>query len=331
MEQYEYIKRLEYEMQSRYDRKYINICIMYANKLLNKSLPVIFDTEHIVKILQLHRIKLDYYSEFIIRGKKGKERLICAPSRSLKSRQRWILDNILYKINVSSCCEGFIKKHSTLTNAKKHVGYGQILNMDISDFFPSITEAQIENVFFKAGYTHEVSAVLAKICCHEEKLPQGAPTSPYLANIVCLELDDELMQYSKNHGIMYSRYADDMTFSGNTDMEKHVTELEEIIRKNGFHVNERKTHIYKGNQRKLVTGLIVKDDGLSVPRNFKRKLKQEIYYCKKFGVAVHLENTNAEKKVNFKEYLYGKAYYVKMVEPLTGQNFLEELNSINWG
>lgn len=80
----------------------------------------------------------------------------------------------------------------------------------------------------------------------------------------------------------------------------------------------------------MITGIIVTENGLSVPRNYKRKLRQEIYYCTKFGVAEHLENTKSEKMVNFREYLYGKAFYIKMVEPITGQKFLDELNEIQW-
>lgn len=106
--------------------------------------------------------------------------------------------------------------------------------------------------------------------------------------------------------------------------------IAEIIKKYGFSINNNKTRIFKENERKLITGLPVKEDGLKIPKKFKRRLKQEIYYCKKFGVSTHLENIASARSVNFKEYLYGKAYYIKMVEPQTGEYFLRQLDEIQW-
>ena len=204
------------------------------------------------------------------------------------------------------------------------------MNMDIKDFFPSITRDKVFWVFYEMGYSKDAAGCFAELCCHEEKLPQGAPTSPYLANIVCRGMDRQLMEFAEKHGLVYTRYADDMSFSGDCELSELGEEIAAIISEHGFAVNPEKTRIYKGNKRKLITGIIVKEDGLSVPRDFKRKLRQEIYYCKKFGAAGHLENTKSEKMVNFREYLYGKAFYIKMVEPVTGQKFLNELNEIQW-
>ncbi len=330
MEKEIYIRRLQDAMSQKYSQDYINVCVEYAAQLFAQDLPVIFDGYHLDCVLRMENIKRDFYQEFSITGKRGKTRRIYAPSRSLKIRQRWILDHILYKVPVAVCCEGFLKKHSICTNAKKHIGYNQSLNLDIKDFFPSITQDRVFQVFYKMGYSTDASKKMASLCCHEGKLPQGAPSSPYLANIVCRAMDQELMELTEKNGIVYTRYADDMSFSGDCELLGIYEEIQKIIQRHGFLVNPKKTRVYKGNKRKLITGIIVKDDGLSVPRNYKRKLKQEIYYCKKFGVAAHLENTKAEKMVNFREYLYGKAFYVKMVEPITGQKFLDELNEILW-
>lgn len=330
MEKETYLRRLQNAMSEHYHEEYINVCLEYAAKLFDNGLPVIFDANHLSYVLQMDRIKQDFYQEFVIAGKRGKSRRISAPSRSLKIRQRWILDHILYQIPVAECCEGFLKEHSIYTNAKKHIGYKQNLNIDIKDFFPSITQERVSQVFYEMGYGKEAADCFASICCHEKRLPQGAPTSPYLANIVCRDMDGQLMAFAKKSGLVYTRYADDMSFSGDCELSELYEEIEGIILKNGFVVNAEKTRIYKGNRRKLITGIVVKEDGLSVPRNYKRKLRQEIYYCKKFGVAGHLENTKAEKMVNFREYLYGKAFYIKMIEPITGQKFLDELNEISW-
>lgn len=330
MEKQAYLDRLQKEMEQKYNQEYVAVCVKYADGLLEQGLPVIFDENHLKNILKLHRVKMEYYQEFCIAGKSGKERTICAPSKSLKVRQRWILDNILYKIPISDCCEGFAKGHSIVTNAQRHIGYEQSLNIDIKDFFPSISQDRVKQVFIEMGYSREASEYLARLCCYKGKLPQGAPTSPYLANIVCRDMDEQLIQYSEEKDIIYTRYADDMSFSGNCEMIELYEEIQKIVADSGFEVNYSKTRVYKGKKRKIITGIIVKEESLAVPRDYKRKLKQEIYYCQKFGVATHLENTKAIKRVNFREYLYGKAYYIKMIEPKTGRYFLEELDKICW-
>lgn len=330
MDKNEYLHRLKENMLGKYEDAYIDKCVCYAERLLNGNYPVIFDKVHIHKILQLSHISLDCYNDFGIRGKNGKVRIISAPSRPLKYRQRWILDNILSNIEVMSCCEGFTKGRSIVTNAKKHIGYAATLTVDIKDFFPSIKEEQVVKVFREIGYTQEVAVTLSSLCCHEGCLPQGAPTSPYLSNIICKSLDREFMKFSEKNSLVYSRYADDITLSGNYDLTSIIFNVKEIIRNHGFEINEKKTRLYTGKHRKIVTGIIVKENGLSVPREYKRKLRQEIYYCKKFGVEQHLKNTKASKVVNFKEFMYGKAYYIKMIEPRTGEKFLKQLDEIQW-
>lgn len=330
MDKSDYLHRLRVNMMDKYDNAYIDKCICYAESLLSRNLPVIFDANHIYCILQLSHIDLDCYNEFDIKRRNGTTRKISAPSRPLKYRQRWILDEILSKIEVMPCCEGFTKGHSIVTNARKHIGYAETLSVDIKDFFPSIKEEQIIEVFQEIGYTQEVAVALSSLCCHEGCLPQGAPTSPQLSNLICKSLDRDFMEFSKRYGLVYSRYADDITLSGNDDLKSTIPRLQEIIKNHGFRTNDRKTRLYTGKHRKIVTGLIVKENGLRVPREYKRKLRQEIYYCKKFGVTQHLRNTNASKAVNFKEFLYGKAYYIKMVEPSTGEKFLKQLDEIEW-
>ena len=325
----DYIKRLQDGMKDIYEPSYIQACVDYAEHLLNKNLPVIFDRQHADKILQMVEIKFPCYNTFYIRG-RSKEREITAPSRRLKLRQRWILDAILKHIPLNECCHGFVAGKSIVTNAKKHIGKKYRLTMDIQDFFPSIKEEQVVRAFKDIGYSKSAAARLAQICCFEGRLPQGAPSSPCLANLICRDMDHELLQISRDCGLTYTRYADDMTFSADADLCFLIPVIERTIEKYGFSVNSNKTRMYKENERKLITGLLVKEDSLRIPKKFKRKLKQEIYYCKKFGVSTHLENTASEKRVNFKEYLYGKAYYIKMVEPETGEYFLKQLDSIRW-
>ena len=330
MKEYAYVERLKSAMSGKYPQEYVDKCTIYACKLLDKNLPVIFDWMHVAQILQLRQIQLKCYHVFVIRG-KNKEREITAPSKELKRRQQWILSEILEKNAVSDCCHAFVKGRSIVTNAMMHIGKQNILNLDIKNFFPSISQDRVIKVFEEMGYGISASGVLADICCYEGRLPQGAPTSPYLANLVLSKMDDDLVRFSKQKGLIYTRYADDMSFSSDLDIRPYVTEIKQIVMKHSFTVNEEKTKYYQEPYRKIVTGLVVKENKICVPKSFKRKLKQEIYYCKHLGVQTHLNNTGNSMRSGFKEYLYGKAYYVNMVEPDIGKRFLRELDAIEWG
>lgn len=330
MKEYAYIERLENAMRGKYPPEYVHKCTNYACKLLDKNLPVIFDWTHLVQILQLRQIQLKCYHVFVVRG-KNKEREITAPSMELKRRQQWILSEILEKNEVSDCCHAFVKGRSIVTNATMHIGKQNILNLDIKNFFPSISQDRVIKVFEEMGYSKSASDILADICCYEGRLPQGAPTSPYLANLVLSKMDDDLIRFSKEKGLTYTRYADDMSFSSNLDIRPYEAEIKQIVMMHSFTVNEEKTKYYQEPYRKIVTGLVVKENKICVPKSFKRKLKQEIYYCKHLGVQSHLNNTGNGMRSGFKEYLYGKAYYVNMVEPDIGKRFLRELDEIKWG
>lgn len=330
MQEFTYISRLQNAMEGQYPEEYIEKCTAYARKLLEKNMPVIFDGQHISQILNLNHIKGDCYHSFYIWG-KNKIREITAPSSELKKRQRWILKEILEKLRVNDCCHGFVAERSIVTNAKMHMGHKNILNMDIRDFFPSITFDMVCRIFEEIGYSQSVVRKLAELTCHNGVLPQGAPTSPYLANLVLRDMDTELEGLCRKRGITYTRYADDMSFSSNEDIGEFGKEVKRIVEQSAFQVNEGKTVYYQDPHRKIVTGLLVKEDKICVAKAYKRKLKQELYYCRKFGVVQHLENTGNKERSGFKEYLYGKAYFINMVEPETGKRFLQELDRISWG
>lgn len=329
--EYAYISRMisNMDLKQEYDDKYKARCKAYALKLLNRNIPVMFDVNHVNQILQMKNVNVLFYNTFVIQGKR-KNRVILAPSRKLKDRQRWILTEILEKIEIHEGCHGFIKRRSVVSNAREHINGKELLTIDIKDFFPSISINKVFAIFKEIGYTAEVANKLANLCCYEDKLPQGAPTSPYLANLVCRGMDKEISNWVREYNLKYTRYADDMTFSGDVDMECIMPNIINIIEKHQFTVNKEKTRIYRGVHRRIVTGVIIENNSMKAPKNFKRKLKQEIYYCKKFGVSTHLENIKSSKAVNYREYLYGKAYYIKMIEPKTGEGFLRDLDIINW-
>ena len=199
----------------------------------------------------------------------------------------------------------------------------------MKDFFPSIGYKEIYRVFRYIGYTDSVSKLLTKLCTNaNDVLPQGSPASPELSNLVSLKLDKRLGSLAKSIGADYTRYADDITFSGKKSIRKYESVIRKIISEEGYEINEEKYRIQYSFQRQEVTGLIV-NDKVSVPQKYVAELDNAIYYCKKYGVVNHMKHIDCERGF-YKEHLYGLAYFVKMVDAEKGLNYLIELNSIDW-
>ncbi len=327
----QYTKNLEQKLICQgYDQKFVIRCCNYTKKLINKGLPVLFDQKHISYVLDTNGMPFEYdYHVFNIRT-ENKLRTITAPSKRLKLRQRWILENILNKAKISKHAHGFEQKRSIKTNAQLHANSDYVICMDIKDFFPSVKEESVVNVFRKFGYTVSASSELAKLCCYNGALPQGAPTSPRLANIVCKRLDAALSSYAKSCGILYSRYADDLTFSSNKEMNDVIDNVTELVKSFGFDINQEKTRSFDINEPKFITGLVVQNGTVRIPKRFKRELKKEIHFCMRFGVLTHLQNSDSTNFINYREHLYGKAYYIHMIEPEIGNIFLDQLDKIQW-
>lgn len=332
----EYIQNLIEQLQNvKYSNEFINNCIRYSQNLLKQSLPVIFDDTHVNLILRIpdgylstESIHNSYHTFYI--NNHSKIRTITAPSVNLKKRQRWILDNILYKKESSIFAHGFEPNKSIVTNAMQHINNEYVVCIDIKDFFPSIKNVQVEEIFQQLGYTKSASSRLTELCCIHGALPQGAPTSPHLANIICSKLDLELNNIAQKYSCCYTRYADDITFSSKNDIKGIISEIQEPISRYGFNINSSKTSFFTSGKPKFITGLIVQNGKMRVPKRYKRELKKEIYYCKKFGVSNHLNNIKSKKFINYREYLYGKAYYIHMVEKEEGTKFLNQLDEISW-
>lgn len=333
----DYIKILKYRMNNEgYKPEYINLVIDYAENLIENNLPVIFDIGHLSKYLEVSEESIEnivrnssgFYSTMKIKNKKGKTRVLHIPNKKLKGFQSWILNNILYKVEVVECAKGFVLGKSIVDNALPHVNKEYVLNLDLRNFFGNIKEEQLNSVFLSIGYNREISKILSKLCSYDGFLPQGSPSSPYLSNLVCRELDKEILNFLDGKEITYTRYADDITFSSNKKLEDFLPILESIIENMGFKINRKKTRIQHKNMRQTVTGLVV-NKKVSVPRSYIRELNLEIYYCKKFGVSGHLIKKDIFYS-NYKHYLYGKAYFIKMVDREKGNKILKELDKVNW-
>ena len=311
-------------MSEKLNSTVLNVDSITSLEELRKKMGV--NKKYFYKVLFSHD---KFYREIEIpKRKSGKFRKLSVPSMALKNMQRWILDNILYEVDVNEKAMGFVPSRSIITNAYNHLAKKYILKLDIKDFFPSIGFGRVLSTFKKLNFPSEVSSALANICIYKNELPQGAPTSPYLANLVCRKMDSRIQGLCKKHGLNYTRYADDITISGDRRVFWVEKEVEKIINSYHFFLNKEKTVRLKPGDCKRVTGIVV-NEKISVPKNLKRGLRQSIYYIEKKGLDDHL------KRIQFKEssdqyikYLYGVASFIRMVEIEKGIEFIEQLNTL---
>lgn len=314
-----YIYKIEYESYT---------------KLKSLDLPYFFDLSHFSSALKISPKQLLFYINhknrayvtFKLQKKKCGFRYISAPNKNLKEVQRWILDNILYKLEVSSYCHGFYPERSIVTNAEEHINQPLVLGIDLKDFFPSIKKNRVKGIFKTIGYTERVADFLSEICTYKWCLPQGAPTSPMLANLVAWNLDINLGRYCKRKKFTYTRYADDITISGNKQIPRYKTKIYRIIEEEGFIVNYDKTRLFDKGSSQKVTGLIV-NDKVSIGRIRKKNLRAKIHNIIKNGPIY--ENRNNDPY--FKERLMGDVGFAKMVDPAFGEYLDNQIKLINWG
>lgn len=248
------------------------------------------------------------YREIQKPKKKGGFRTIKPPNFNLKNIQRKILDKILTKNPQLECVYGLSKNKSILDNAKLHQknASAQLLNLDIKNFFPCISNKKICEVFKKIGFNKENSLILTKLCTVDKALPQGAPTSPYLASMVCLKLDKEIYSFCKRRNFSYTRYFDDVSISGENISLKHISNLERIVSRHGFVCNKEKKEFFDFNSVKMINSILISKSGLSVTNSYKEEI-ENIYhtfikektiqnkriFAGKFGFYLHINKKEA--------------------------------------
>lgn len=266
----------------------------YSNKAIIASLnlPMLTCFDDIVKEVRLDA-KLIYwltkkdayrkYKTFYIAKKDGSQREINAPTLALKLFQRWILENILYKIRTSKYSYGFEKKKGSplVRCAEMHKNNLYILKVDLKNFYPSIDRQRVFFEFVNIGYNDEVSDLLTNACVLDDQLPQGAVTSAYLANLICRKLDNRIAGYCNKRNIVYTRYADDLTFScDDRDLLKRVHRMVKVIVEDeGFVLNEKKTIFMTPKCQKRVLGITINDNLIKAPRETKRMIRAMLHYA----------------------------------------------------
>ena len=290
-----------------------------------------------------HVDKRKVYKTFRIRRRYGGERIIDAPTPTLKYIQRLIHESLVKVYGPHPSVHGFLAGQSIVTNAKNHICRKYVLNVDLQDFFPSITRERVLGRLTAAPYSLQPVAanLIAALSTNiYSRLPQGSPCSPVIANMIAAEMDSELAKLCSSVYCRYTRYADDITISTSRDeLSPHIARypnalgtgqvvvgdrLLDVIEKHGFQINERKSRLQNSWTRQMCTGLVVNSANISPPRSYIRRLRSLIDHWKKNGWAdaanvLHTKEnrfrfTDRQELVNP---VYGRIAYLKMVR---GQN-----------
>jgi RNA-directed DNA polymerase len=228
-------------------------------------------------IYSIRRNKEKHYRVFSIPKRDGTRREVQTPRTYLKVIQWWILDNILDSATVAENVFGFVAGRSAIKNALYHRGSNHLLNVDIQQFFPSITQDQVVSVFEAVGYNNDVSRYLAELCCFRERVPQGAPTSPAIANLVLATLDKELTILAGNANCRYSRYADDLSFSSTEIIDIRILdEITKAVAQAGFTLKKSKTRFAGKGERMEVTGVVI-NEVIQPTVDWRKKVRARIH------------------------------------------------------
>lgn len=331
----DYVERVRSHLEDRAPPGVGDRAAEYAELLISAGLPVLFDQQHLgvvtgVQSQVIGTIRRDpdrFYSTFRIAKRDGGSRLVRAPTPALKRIQGWLQRNLTSALPVHPAAHGFVRGRSILTNAAPHVGSTTVMKLDILDFFGSVRRGRVVRIFRRAGYSKTVAKLLADLTTLDGALPQGAPTSPDLANRAAHGLDVRLCAYAERHDITYTRYADDLTFSGVLYPENQRT-IEYIMRDEDFAPNEHKLRYLLPAHRQAVTG-VVTNVKLNWPRWRRRWVRQEVYYLAKFGVEDHLAARGISRR-RYKEFIYGHVYALHAVDPQEAAPLLETLDQVDW-
>jgi RNA-directed DNA polymerase len=266
------------------------------------------------------------YTQFEIAKGKGKFRIITAPDKRLKilqSKLSPLLDQIY---RVRNPVHGFVIDRSVKTNAMSHGRRWHVINLDLRDFFPTITENRVYGLLRSVGVGERVAEIIARVCCCNGQLPQGAPTSPVLSNMICYRLDSELLRIAKSARAIYTRYADDITFSayqppsplfqgalpatGRFSPEILAPAVTSAFKGNGFTIHPDKAHYADRNSRRIVTGVKI-NAGLNVDRRYVRNVRAIMHSIQTIGLpAAQKKHEDGGGKGNLEALLRGKISYI---------------------
>lgn len=284
-----------------------------ARKLFKRGLPPLVSTDCLPFLFGVsprliaamgHRPRPTYYRTFKILKRSGGERQIEAPRRFLKVIQRWLHDHVLTKQRVAQEAKGFVRRRSIFDHGNSHRRGKNLLVVDIKDFFPSVKLEHVREIYEEIGFPPEVAMQLSRLCCLDGRLPQGAPTSPMLANLVFRPLDKRFTELAGRWNCRYSRYADDLAFSGERRFRpRDIKATARILGIHGFALNDAKSRIIGAGGRQVVAGLVVNEKSLP-PRSKRRRWRAMFHRAEK----------HATEFVDRGAYLTGVASFVNQYD-----------------
>jgi RNA-directed DNA polymerase len=274
-----------------------------------------------VELGQLHRLHKQLataYVSFEIPKKSGGMRLIEAPNSTLKFVQRGIKAKLESLFTSELGAHGFVPGRGIKSNAAEHVGKKWVLNLDIAGFFPSVKKGRVEAVLqLEPFFVSELAArMIADFCTRNRALPQGSPSSPTITNIIARRLDRKLQSLGNHYNCSYTRYADDITFAGESKslMEHILRKAESILRDEGFEIQSSKTRIQPASFRQEVTGLIV-NEKVNTSRKYRRRLRATLHTMESKGISVAVEQANCQNEYQFLATLQGRIQHAVHIQP----------------
>ena len=311
---------------------YCNKWLAYAEILYNRDIPIIYSQEHFCKLVgysesyiySVSNSSKFFYRHYQIPKKNGNKRDIYEPLPNLKDIQHWILNNILYHIDVSPYAKAYVPGKNIKENVKFHKNQKIVLSLDVKDFYDNLSEWNVYKTFLMLGYSDSVSVMLSKICCLNGHLPQGAPTSAALSNILLKSFDFDVYDYCNRKKIRFTRYADDMTFSGDFDVIDLINFIKRRLKDEGLKLNSEKTRVRKQGQQQEVTGIIV-NKKIQLAKDKRKDIRKNMYYISKYGLQSHLDYIGENRK-NYVNHLLGIVSYALFLNPKDKE--LEEYKKI---
>lgn len=351
--------------------EFLAALVAEGDRLQSLNLPVVFTLGHLASICgvpydwldKVVKRRTDPYRVFRIRKRSGGYRQICVPHEYLLRVQRWLHGAILKNRRVHSISTAFAPGCDHYTNAQLHSSAKWLVKIDIASFFESVSDRQVYQVFRGIGYPALMAFQFTRLCTrvaagsrkyrqrrwrshkratysrfgHTEvgHLPQGAPTSPMLANLVCLQLDPKLQECASQYGCTVTRYADDIVFSalelGRGSASDIIKKTAAILGSLGFVRRHGKTHVATPGSRRTVTGLLVDRDKPRISKEYREKICLHLYHARTKTIPEHCRRRKFRSLVGFRAHLDGLITYAEHVEPTFGAKCRAQFQALPWG
>lgn len=289
------------------ERKFLLSLFDFDNKLSDN-----------LKIKKLYSMSTNIeknYQTFEIKKKSGKLRKIYSPNYYLKNVQRAILNNVLYDKSASIYATAYCKGKDIRNNALPHLNKKIILKLDIKNFFDNLSFTNVYQIYNSYGFSKSICGLLSYLCTYNDYLPQGAPTSSYLSNLILRDFYYNVGSWCDERNITYTRYSDDMTFSMDEFDHDIIRYIRKCLYKYGLELNNEKICVINNSNKQKITGVVV-NNKVQTDINYRKKIRQEMYYIKKYGIKSHLNKIGYNKSIDsYIKSLKGRINFVLQIDP----------------